>query len=103
MTAPIVRSRADDGCNIQMGHSILQADDKPILGKNGFDHLRHPFRVIRLHDEKNEVELLFDLRDLAKVQRRHFGIDRARRQIDCDALSRIASTWAGHCSMKVTS
>ena len=69
-----------------MRHAVLQADDKPVLRENGLDHLRHPLRVIGLDDEKDEIELLLDLRHLAEVQRRHLGVDRARRQIYRDAV-----------------
>ncbi len=86
-----------------MRHAILQTDDETVPRQNGLDHLGHPLRVIGLDDEKDEVEFFLDLGDLAEISAGTLALIVRASRLTVVPFSRMASTWAAHCSIKVTS
>ena len=76
----------DDRRYVFMRHAILKADQQAIRRQHRLDQFAGPFGVIGLDDEKDDVERLLDLGDLAEMEGRNLGVDRPGRQVDRDAV-----------------
>ena len=95
---------ADDrGRHVVQRHPVLDADDQPVGREQRLDQLAGPARVVGLDDDQDDVERLAQRRHLAEVEGRTGVVCVSSGISTRMPLARIASTWAGHCSMKVTS